>query len=106
MPSLFIAMAITACRGQRILLCEDLSAALFDDGSIAVEWSGCSDDVLREITCTPAAPRYECECIEDGSSIHGGSLSDDIDQALESGNRDAIRASSNAACAWKLQAAD
>ena len=94
----------TACRGERVLLCEDLTAWLDEDAAITVLWEACADDIVREIRCEPADPRYRCDCYEDSALTHSGSLSDDIEQALLSGDRDAIRASSNATCAFGLEA--
>lgn len=90
------------CRGQVTLACAELTASLNDDSSIDVLWSECNDGAARQMVCLPEAPRYTCECYLDTDLQRQNSFSDDIEQALRSGDRDAIRASSNAACAFGL----
>ncbi len=105
LPLLLLTLWASGCRGPTVLACAELTASLNDDSSIDVLWSECNDGIVRQVYCEPAAPRYACECYLDDDLARENSFSDDIEQALRSGDRDAIRASSNAVCAYGLNPA-
>ena len=100
---LFLVVALAGCRGTGELYCGQLDGKFYTNDDCDVRWSECTDGVVREIRCTFADPRYECQCFEDGETDEAVQISDDMCDTVDGQDRDAVRAASNAMCSFNLQ---
>jgi hypothetical protein len=97
-----VTMSILACREPADLSCAQLDATFYTNDDCDVTWSSCTDDVLREVRCEFADPRYSCICYLNGEADEAVQLSDDICETVDGEDRAAVRAATNALCGFDL----
>ena len=85
-------------------MCLRLDATFYTNDDCEVAWSDCTDDVVREVRCEFADPRYACLCYRDGQTHDDAAiqLSDDICDTVDGEDRDAVRAATNALCGFDI----
>lgn len=94
-------LALLACDPtHEEVACDETRAGDEPDGCW-LELRECSDDQSREVLCVEAGARFDCDCTL-GGEPDGTFLSDDLCLTVAAQDLDALHASANVGCGWKL----